>query len=217
MQYQGEQYEISQSTTPLVVDVEQFGIRFAKLRQGCYPAITPISSRYLQAHPFEAPILPQAQTQIQYSINNACFVVSRIQLSGAVDFAPRIDGVLPLCDEAGRLVYADICCPVDYTGKLLIVRDAYRDNYIGLHNPYPFRMTEAYDYIYELVLENGRLLATYDHSSSMTQLRKTVLDWYREHEKVLHRMRIAMFNEQIPTWLQDNYTHDYDPWWLPEY
>ncbi|MCW2917788.1 MAG: hypothetical protein JWN52_5856 [Actinomycetia bacterium] len=116
----------------------------------------------------------------------------------SVDSAPALFGVRPRQDEDGvALRYGGFGEPVDFTGGLLIGQEFVDDYYVHMG----FQAGWKYESLYELLFEQGRLVAEHERSAAAAALRALAVDDRPDPSDP----------EAVRRWVERSFTLDYDP------
>jgi hypothetical protein len=114
------------------------------------------------------------------------------------DYVP-IDGVFPKREnEDDDPTYHNLNVPVPFTGQIRLARDFIEDRYVhmGFQKPTTFRT------VYDLTLENGRVLNLMDRSQDMEKKR---------NRGILGRIYRSLIRKiKGENWIQKSFTLDMD-------
>ena len=113
---------------------------------------------------------------------------------------PDLNGVAAVRDKkslVGDWHFREVGLPVAYTGGLVIGRGFIRTLYLHMG----FHPAWKYEYVYELIFDQGRLTEALDLSPAMAGIRKKVRDDLEPGTKA--------WAEQIDDWLADCFSRDY--------
>jgi hypothetical protein len=94
-----------------------------------------------------------------------------------------IDSVLPEKDDDYDFSYHNLNVPVPFTGQIRLAKDIIWDLVInmGFHNPTTFRT------VYDITLENGKIIDVKDRSREMEKKRSPIRRSYRKLIQIIRR------------------------------
>lgn len=111
-----------------------------------------------------------------YQIHNDFLQLSELEINLGTTTAPLLNGRQPIRKSpedfyvCGNTNYSDVQLPIPFTGGLILCRQPISKlpTHIGPE------LIWRYESIRELILENGHLVETYDHSAALTQIREEI-------------------------------------------
>jgi hypothetical protein len=113
-----------------------------------------------------------------------------------------VDGVDAKLDERfGHATYHDLMLPVPFSGGMLIARDFIGTLYVHMG----FQKATSYETVIELLLDNGLITQSLNHSKKIAKLRDDLAEWRKQSGE-----KTPPSQDDLRAWISQMFSLDYD-------
>ena len=135
----------------------------------------------------------------KYEITESQIFLSELCI-GIKGQVPKIEGVEGRKDKYRGVVYKGLHFPVEYSGGVILGKGFMNEFYVhmGFHRPH------CYEKVFELFVENGKLLGSEDCTSKMEKIRDIVRAYKEENSS-----NTKPTKEEISSFVEEAFSLDY--------
>ncbi len=181
--YKGKEHSIIAMTTPIEFDPEEYGFHPEAPHTACW--------RGYVCH---------------YDIVANQLALTKLEIFCGENPYPVFDGVAPVKDRrkwSNMMIYRNLRHVIDYDGSIVVGSGFLNQYYIHMG----FQRAWAYENVYELMFEHGKVIKTVDHSDFVQKFR----DEIKRNPDFLKEL-----HSDIPRFIDDSFSRDarIKAWWL---
>lgn len=188
--YQGENYSIIAMSVPMTFLPQKYGMVPSPRCTACWNGYW-----------------------CEYEISEEGMILKNLFIHTENDYYPEVNGV-SVCKKKnqekkdfsymGHHKYENINLPMEYTGKIVVGSGFLREYYIHMG----YQRAWAYEKVFELCFENGKLISKEDHSKIVAKVREEAKQDPQEFRKKIYKDPQEFVEESFSLEWKDKC------WWL---
>lgn len=149
-----------------------------------------------------------------YTISEETILLTNLYINSKDDYYPNINGIQVTQNKdntrkanfkyMGHHLYKDLNIPMNYSGKIVVGDKFIQDYYIHMG----YQRAWAYEVVLEFVFENGKLIATYNHSDLVAKVRQEIV---RDPDMFYKKLQT-----NIESFVEDSFSLKFKEkaWWI---